>query len=367
MAGCPAPDAAVFVELRTDFRPGTEFIAVQTSVDGELTTLPASGADDFLEFIRVAEVRGLSPGEHDVEVVLITPSGGPLYREPTSVTLERDRVVPVIIARDCADVVCGTGEKCAGGRCVPEDCQGDDPSCPPPICEEASDCVSTAPACVTPICTGVACLWALRDELCGPAERCDAVLGCQGDGPLDGGAEEDAGVDAGGPADAGAPDAGGCLIDADCPGDVFPPFGACRFDTSMGRICNPMGLRDRTTSRWQCVGRACELTETEETEPCTFDPTGRECTTSSDRDCLRCAGVDCTPVPDGTHCSPSGIRTGGCRSGVCCIGCWADGMCVGEGDQTNNVCGADGADCQDCEPAGLYCEPLWARGGECRP
>ena len=364
LASCDAPGATVFVDVRTDFLPGTEFVAVETTLGDHVEAIPATGRDDYLEGVRVAELRGVPLGRHDVLITLRDPAGDVFYAEPVILTLEGDYVLRVVISRDCAGVTCPTDQKCSGGLCVSEECHVDDPSCGDPVCDRAADCTASVVSCATPVCTGVACLWELRDDLCAAGERCDGLLGCMSETPVDAGAEDagpgDAGTDAG--SDAGP---GVCTLRSDCPADVFPTFGSCVVRAG-DPPCAGDGFEQRTIARWQCASRTCVMMEEIEERPCTYDATGGFCAPSRDRECSQCAGGACVPVADLTRCDIGGANFGACHSGICCYGCWDGAACRNFAAMTDTQCGRSGLACMSCAAMRETCVST-LEGGRCAP
>jgi len=81
---------------------------------------------------------------------------------------------------------------------------------------------------------------------------------------------------------------------------------------------------------------------------------GAECTCASDADCGECR--TCDPITDA--CVPRVLETpllcddgaGQCREGVCCTGCFANGVC--HPGTSDAACGAGGADCNGDCPCG---------------
>lgn len=59
---------------------------------------------------------------------------------------------------------------------------------------------------------------------------------------------------------------------------------------------------------------------------------------------------ECAALPDGNICGDvveaNGATDGTCRGGVCCKGCWLDGVCVDGGEA--DACGRRGATCELC-------------------
>lgn len=78
---CGSAPSSIVVDLRTDFVPGVEFVAVETRAapadDGELASRrsTALGGDDYLDGMRVAEWDAVASGTYDVTASLLDASG----------------------------------------------------------------------------------------------------------------------------------------------------------------------------------------------------------------------------------------------------------------------------------------------------
>jgi hypothetical protein len=210
-AGCGDDDASVFVELRTDFVPGVEFVEVRTTLGGgpsdpveaERRTTAARG-DDYLAAVRVAEVDGLTRGSKTVRIELLGRAGEMVASRRVRVELDRDLGIAVLITRTCADVSC-PGDmdapeltECLGGRCVAPECTLDDPAaCGASSCQSDEDCFVSA-ACAMAACRFSACLSVPNPGGCALDEWCDPDVGCTriSSGPVDAGAMDSGGTDA---------------------------------------------------------------------------------------------------------------------------------------------------------------------------
>lgn len=186
LAGCGGdPDLELRIDLKTDFVPGVEFTGVRVEVHRRGTVRSrealARRGESWIEARRVAEIAGLSRGEHEVWVRLFDAEREVASRR-TILDLRGDHLIVVVIGRACRDVDCPT--------CVSDD------DCPMPIAE-----------CATGRCEEGTCLFAPVAGACGPEEWCRPEDGCT---PLPG-------IDAGVP-DAGTV-AGPCLPNAPTPID----------------------------------------------------------------------------------------------------------------------------------------------------
>lgn len=214
---CEPGTVSVSVELRTDFVPGIEFVAVETWAEdapGAHDEVAVFRSDDYASAPRrVAEIGGLAPNaERRITVRLLDAVRGEVARRTVLVEHVRDRGVIVLVTRSCRDVSCGAGESCFAGRCQPEACDGD--GC---VAECSADADCAVATCATVTCVTGACFAEAIEAACPPGTYCDARDGCLPDpvtatdagvSPTDGGL--DAGTDAGPAAidagvDAGAP------------------------------------------------------------------------------------------------------------------------------------------------------------------
>jgi len=361
LTACESSAATLVVELRSDLRPGDDFVGVRVLLDGrEVDRRPGTRGDDYVAGVRLAEIGDITADRARVEVELLDPDGAPIASDRVVVSVVAGlQVVRMIVATDCLGVVCEDGLKCMGGGCVPDECQATDDGCAPIVCEADGDCMRDVPDCVAPVCADVACLWAVRDERCTGGGRCDPRRGCVG------GADPDGGVDAGagGGVDAGAPGDAGCATRADCPADVPGAWGACRSST----LACDSGTETRSVERFDCVGGACVMSRDSETRACAPVANGRPCTSvASDRDCSVCMGGACVLRDGGEDCDFGAAIRGGCRGGRCCTGCW-DGTSCGPPDGSSDTqCGMRGEPCVDCTAAGETCGPVFGGGGSCR-
>lgn len=230
LTACDPTTVDLAVDLRTDLVPGLEFVAVRTEVVG--TDLraeePALRDRTFLTGGRVADLRGVGPGERRILVSLVDAAGDPVAEETVLVELTVSTVVTVLVTRDCAGVTCPGDETCYGGRCVDPRCLYDEAGCPSE-CARAEDC-PTAAACAVPRCDVGVCLYRADDTRCDTGEWCHPECGCI---PLPPSAT-----------DGGAPDpdryCGECGLD--CTG-VANGSGACVAGACVLASCDP-GYRD---------------------------------------------------------------------------------------------------------------------------
>lgn len=209
LGACDGGTVSVSVELRTDFVPGVEFVAVETFAED------ATGRDEVAVFRtddyasaarRVAELDGLAPSAaRRVTVRLLDADRAEVARRTVVFEHQRDRAVAVLLTRRCRAVVCGPGESCFAGRCQSEACEGG--GC---VAECASPADCAAAGCAAVDCVTGACFAEPVAGACAAGSYCDPETGCvpdpagpvdAGPGPTDAGADagHDAGVDAGPP------------------------------------------------------------------------------------------------------------------------------------------------------------------------
>ncbi|MCZ7685997.1 MAG: hypothetical protein M5U28_47455 [Sandaracinaceae bacterium] len=299
---CDPPAPALVVEVRTDFVPGLEFVAVRTEIsrhpDGPtfVGAVPAVLGDPYLERVRLAELSGLSPGTWHVHTTLSDALGRLVASQVTSVELRTAQVATIVIDRDCGGVECPSIEEdpsrasCIGGECGPATCTEETPSGCPVECTVDADCPSSR--CASGRCSVGICLLAPTTGACAADEWCDPDVGCVPLEARDAGTP-DAGRDAGVP-DAGAPNAG--LPDAgplDAGRDAGSPcgFAMCRSD---GLPCGTCGSSTTTfgaIADLTLPGGVYELDSFSIAEGVTVTVTGTEPLQIRSRGLVRIAGA----------------------------------------------------------------------------
>ena len=95
------------VSLRTDYGAQTEVRLVSLTLSGPGETvereLPIDAGADLLEGIRLAEIDGLTAGEHALTVRLIGASGRAFASREVRLRVQGGaKAVTVLITRDCA-------------------------------------------------------------------------------------------------------------------------------------------------------------------------------------------------------------------------------------------------------------------------
>ncbi len=202
--GCDGSNAIeLVVELKTDLTPGTEFASAQALLDGEAAAIqPAFAGDDFVSGRRIAELPDVNAGDHALVVQLRDDVGAVVVERHTSLHVEEDLGITVVITRDCVGVSCpddagGVALTCHGGRCVPPECSPALPtSCGTPECGGDADCGSCG-VCADGVCLSPATSGCVVDA--GPGDG--AVDAPMSDAATDGGSDAapDAGTDGGSP------------------------------------------------------------------------------------------------------------------------------------------------------------------------
>ncbi len=258
MMGCQPTGHALIVDLRTDFRPGLEFVAVRTELVGadadeipQMRTTAMPGGEDALRAgLRVAEFSGITEDSVLVVVALLGADGVPVAERPVRVRMAGEsRGVTAVLTRSCQVVLCpGSAADtslvaCHGGACVSAECTPESPESCEPECDSDEACTASAGAsCAAAVCRDGVCLRVADDALCSSDLWCDAEDGCLPrpsvspddagiDGALDAGV--DSGMDAAPVEDAGdAGDAGDAEVDAsdggaDSGSDGGAPLLAC--------------------------------------------------------------------------------------------------------------------------------------------
>lgn len=219
-AGCGEDPPGLFVDVRTDLRPGYEFTRVRVELIGASTSgnpraeAAARTGDDeaYLRGHRVAELPAIVPSQASVHVALLDGLGRTVLERTAAFRIEsKNRVVTVVMTRDCRDVECPAPDgdpnatACLAGMCVAETCTPETPElCPAPQCTADTDCAA-ASDCSVGRCSSGTCLQVARDELCSAGSFCSPGEGCVEVEPMDAGVPE---MDATMPFDATAPDAG---------------------------------------------------------------------------------------------------------------------------------------------------------------
>ena len=194
LGSCNAGRHDLFVDIKTDLRIPSDFVAVELTVTRPGTTEPLANEvvaafeleGDLLSGVRIGELLALEPGDYVVQVELRDSIGGLVIARSVAVNLQNDLVLTVVITRDCLGVVCpGTDDdaeetECLAGRCVVPEC---DPEltpelCGDSICSATTPCPAHATACLIGACSDGVCLYAPQDSACGAGERCEVDFGC---------------------------------------------------------------------------------------------------------------------------------------------------------------------------------------------
>jgi hypothetical protein len=187
LSGCSGNDrVAVSVDVRTDLRPGTEFVSVETRAAHEpigsasapeTIVLDDLAGADFIAGHRVAELEDLPHGTLYIEVRLIGTSGETLLSRTTILEVTANYAVTLVLSRTCAGVLCpAEGDPpdfsaCVGGRCVDPRCTVEDTTyCGEPQCTADDAC--PADGCRAGVCSDRVCLLSPDDGRCAAGETC---------------------------------------------------------------------------------------------------------------------------------------------------------------------------------------------------
>ncbi|MEZ0310233.1 MAG: LDL receptor domain-containing protein [Myxococcota bacterium] len=176
---CESGDAVVAsVTLSTDFVPGYEFDEVRVELDDDVRAVDANVTAAFFFAAPVGQFFEVAPDREHRVVVALRSAGSTVAERTVAFTPSADVVVPVVLSRDCTEVVCGAADQCLGARCESEQCFGLEPSaCLAPLCASDVDCPALV-ACTRGVCTSGVCLQQRDDSSCGADERCLPGVGC---------------------------------------------------------------------------------------------------------------------------------------------------------------------------------------------
>lgn len=232
LSACGETTYDLAIDLRTDLVGGVEFDAIRLEIDGEAQSFALDSDVSYADGVRLDDVR-VESGDHQV-VGSLTLAGRTVIERATTVRLDTNRGMTVLLSRSCRGVDCSSSgaarEACSAGMCVDERCTPETPEfCPlTPECSNDDDCA--VGMCGYRTCAAGVCLRG-DDRTCGALQYCDPDMGCLDRpvaGPVDSGVDAvigDAGTDgtdfdAGGPQpidDAGndAPDTGRVCTGAD--------------------------------------------------------------------------------------------------------------------------------------------------------
>jgi len=189
-SGCSPEPGSLVVQVRSDLTPTVEVGAFGVELRGEGVArserLVVNGTQDLGAGVRVATLEGLTPASYDLEVSALAPDGATIVVRPVRVTVEpgAQRVVTVLLTRDCGGVSCPGGGAptdvaCLAGRCVPEGCTEEHPErCPAPECASDMDCGGRRSECAASACSASGACFLARDRPCPDGEVCAGVEGC---------------------------------------------------------------------------------------------------------------------------------------------------------------------------------------------
>lgn len=393
VAGC-GQERQLVAELRTDLRPGIEFVSVETRVTNAggavvaMAALPVYTTTDFFAGQRVIEAHGLASGTHTLALRLLDHTGREVAHRNAVVSVQGTTLVTVLVTRDCGGVVCPPSggspseTECLAGRCVRPECVVEDPaSCPTSTCASDRDCAH-AVSCVRATCVSGACFSVGDDTRCGARQWCDPTLGCR---------DLDPSLLDGGPVDAGPRDAGGTVADAGLDASTCPLGAAC--DTGQpcetGRLdCTGACVHDAFLgSSTQCRASAgpCDVPESCSGASADCPADGyRTGTCRGARDACdvaeRCDGASAgcpadEVASDGTNCGASWselscgpIDVDTCQGGTCVHAAGFDASNQPSCGRLSTLCGFGPGNC--CGSGGMFCvdepgNPIYGSSSDC--
>ncbi len=192
VASCASSNARVDlrVQLRTDFRSGTEFFAVATELvaTGERQLTPALLTSGDVSVRTVAEFPNVSTARgRRVRMTLLGIDETALATRTVSFDQDQTATIQVVITRSCEDVSCpsATGDlqasECLAGECVDPSCvTGTESTCRRTRgCSELSDCPTPSAECARAACIDSVCYSEGSDTTCPERTYCDALRGCR--------------------------------------------------------------------------------------------------------------------------------------------------------------------------------------------
>ena len=244
--------------------------------------------------------------------------------------------------------LCGTGETCCAGSCVPAGC--DDGN-----------------ACTDDACGAAGC------ENVDNTAPCDDGMYCNGPDTCAGGA---CGTHAGSPCsgsavcDESADVCTGCLTNSDCGAPVYGSWGACE---GFSDSCDESGTRSRSVTSFTCSSGTCTPSSSTESEACTRSTGGNTCGATTCGSYGSCGGFS-------DACDEMGTRSRECTDYVCsggsCTtsnrtetsGCSRDTDGTSCGATTCGAWGACGGFADDCVETGTQnrtCTTYTCAAGSC--
>jgi len=347
LVGAPACSSSdsldLFVDLRTDLRPGTEIDTVQIELRRgadvvRMTSTTATAGQDFGRGRRVAELGGLSAGDYVLRVE-VSLGGGAVAQALVPIALTEDRAVTVLLTRDCRDVACpGVGDgpestACLAGGCVDPDCVIGQATACATDCTSAADCAA-GPACVRVECLAGACLYFSEEASCGTDGGVDR---CVADGDCNDGHE----------CTLDACESGICVrtpVNTVCDDDI-----ACTLDTCEVAVgCTHMPDCD---DGFDCTKDVCDTLGTGECVHTTSDAAcmdGIDCTMDSCSLTAGCVNAPTAACDDGVACTADACEATGCTHSPSSAAC-SDGVActVDICEPTGCAHVPDGASCND--------------------
>ncbi len=388
LSACASGGSTLHVDLVTDLCPDVEggprcleerFDTIVVSFGRGLTVAREVRSEDaFLDGQRVAELRGLDPGDYVLTVELLS-DGTRIAQTSRPITIaDAVHAAQVVIQSECARVRCPmqggdpSATECVSGGCVDPRCftpGGGGASCGA-LCEVGADCAPSVP-CAEARCIEQVCIELLRDERCAVGERCIGELGCFG-GVLEGDPCESAD-------DCGETDficCGGECRQPDCDDGNPCTDDACRRE---GCVNEPIAAACddgvHCNGADSCEAGACTV---HAGDPCAAgtvcDEAGGACVSClSDADCPTRTEVpidSCSGFVD--FCDESGAQTWRVTTYACvaqaCVPASADEARACTRARTGLACGAGDSACggDACRCGGAICRAdQYCSGGLC--
>lgn len=409
LSACAGEDLVLFVDIKTDFVPGGEFVLVRTEVTRDATSTGAietsqsasretSFGDDYLAGQRVAELMLPGAGSYLVRASLHDSTGAVVGRRSVRVEVRESYGLIMLLTRSCTGVVCPGGRDaadantCLGGQCVREACSPLTPeSCGTPECDGADDCTALV-SCAEGRCADGYCLQVPIEGDCAADEWCSVERGCVelpggttdgGMGPcvpvseacngrdddcddaIDEAFDLSADVDHCGACDAAC---GGAHATASCAAGTCslacdPGYADCDGDGANGCEADLAGAGSCGACGTSCGG---------ETPLCVLSGASYSCAADCPATAPTLCGSSCVDTDTSlAHCGDCGVGcdpaagTGTCAGGACRIAS-CDG---GSGDcdgSTANGCETDLTTTADCGLCGRACGvATTCTGGSC--
>ncbi|MCA9581482.1 MAG: hypothetical protein KC416_06785, partial [Myxococcales bacterium] len=179
-AGAGTDPVFFSVKLRTDFRPGTDFVQVTTELAAREgtprppTTLDAEPEMDFANGVMVLDRTRLAQGTYTMRVTLMDSSARSIaFVDRVASVTSTGEAVLTLERRSCDGVTCNAGDRCINGKCIDPACLEDFRSeeCEPPRPPDGDSGAPHPDAGIEP-CQGTATR-ACMNGACQGVQRCE--------------------------------------------------------------------------------------------------------------------------------------------------------------------------------------------------